>query len=522
MEFLFTNFKTKKIAVFFQKKYFAIFFFLVFLVSTSGINAQSFDYGNGSNGAFNSTGNISLAGGTYNYTSFTLNAGHTITVTGTNPLIIKVQGTAIINGTITGAGANGSGQTAGAGGGGGGKPGGAGGNQGGLFSNGSSGGAGTAFGSLAGGSGGSGGTIISGGSSGGGGQGNSSISNVLLTTIMNSTNLLGGAGGGGGGGKFSGGGRGGGGGGGAGAMSITAYSISGTGTLNFAGGNGASNANNGGGGGGGTVWLQFRNSYSFTTGNINVAGGTGGGAGAAGRFLLESDINTVLSSNSPNCGTVTISRSTNPPAGVTWYWQTTSNGTSTANSGSTYGVTTSGTYYLRAFYNGNWLDRPTKSIVISVGSPPAAVAASSTLSDICPGTNFTLNAGTLTGGDPVPSIGGVWLYEWRRSDGTVLQSYSTTTSLTTTENIPGSYSYYLYVKPSICNLETQSNIVTVFVRTAASGTPTLSAPVDNVTVNSATPILLWTGGNLGDHPSRHYDIEIDGNIFPGTTSLPIR
>src|SRR6185369_12965577 len=55
-------------------------------------------------------------------------------------------------------------------------------------------------------------------------------------------------------------------------------------------------------------------------------------------------------SNSPQCADigVTLTRSGSPAGGINWYWQTTPTGTSTANSGTTFNVTTSGTYYVRA------------------------------------------------------------------------------------------------------------------------------------------------------------------------------
>ena len=58
-------------------------------------------------------------------------------------------------------------------------------------------------------------------------------------------------------------------------------------------------------------------------------------------------------SNSPQCQTpgVTLTNNASVPAGETWYWQTTANGTSTANSGPTYTATTTGTYYIRARNN---------------------------------------------------------------------------------------------------------------------------------------------------------------------------
>ncbi len=53
--------------------------------------------------------------------------------------------------------------------------------------------------------------------------------------------------------------------------------------------------------------------------------------------------------SSNNCGTGNLTRQGSPPPGVKWYWQHSSNGTNTTlGYGSTYTVTTSGTYYLRA------------------------------------------------------------------------------------------------------------------------------------------------------------------------------
>ena len=55
-------------------------------------------------------------------------------------------------------------------------------------------------------------------------------------------------------------------------------------------------------------------------------------------------------SNAPQCSNpgVTLFANGTPPAGETWYWQTSATGTSTANSGSTYIVTSPGTYYIRS------------------------------------------------------------------------------------------------------------------------------------------------------------------------------
>lgn len=117
------------------------------------------------------------------------------------------------------------------------------------------------------------------------------------------------------------------------------------------GGNGGTGRNNnngnpgatpGGGGGGG----ERANGWFG-----NRAGGDGGDGQITISYTAILPANPATpTSNSPQCNPpgVTMTATSTPPAGVTYYWQTTPTGTSTANSGSTYVTTTSGTYYLRA------------------------------------------------------------------------------------------------------------------------------------------------------------------------------
>nr|WP_294935514.1 GEVED domain-containing protein [uncultured Flavobacterium sp.] len=93
---------------------------------------------------------------------------------------------------------------------------------------------------------------------------------------------------------------------------------------------------------------------SGTTGTIAVTTVNGTGTSAGTFTVNPSPANPANpTSNSPQCASpgVTLTRTGTPPAGETWYWQTTAGGTSTANSGSTYVVTTSGTYYIRSQNN---------------------------------------------------------------------------------------------------------------------------------------------------------------------------
>ncbi len=79
----------------------------------------------------------------------------------------------------------------------------------------------------------------------------------------------------------------------------------------------------------------------------------------------------IVQSNTNGVVTLAWALGKTPPADVTWYWQSTSNGTSTANSNSTIGLTSDGTYYLRA-YNAtttDWSDE-SSSISFTVAPPP--------------------------------------------------------------------------------------------------------------------------------------------------------
>jgi hypothetical protein len=106
---------------------------------------------------------------------------------------------------------------------------------------------------------------------------------------------------------------------------------------------------------------------------------------------------------------------------------------------------------------------------------PTSVTASVSSSSVYQGNNVTLNYSSHTGG----LCSGSWEYEWRTSTGTVLQSWSTTSSLTQTMSSIGTFTYYLYMRCSACPTEvTQSNAVTVTVSClppANPANPTASA-----------------------------------------------
>lgn len=239
------------------------------------------EYGDGSDGHFISSGNVTLDG-LKQYKSFVLQSGHTLTV-GSNPLAIVCQGPVVIAGAISGVGSAGSTKqlaetvtaAGGAGKGGGGTGGTAIANESvytatnGLQATGAAGGKGA---------------VVPGATAGEGGIGyplgaavlaGASVAASLVALIAR--HFLPSAGAGGGGGA-----RGKGGGGGGGSVELVAKRLVNTGTITLSGGAvGATNTQSMGGGGGGGASVRVVAPSVALTGTINVSGGAGG-AGAAG------------------------------------------------------------------------------------------------------------------------------------------------------------------------------------------------------------------------------------------------
>lgn len=95
-------------------------------------------------------------------------------------------------------------------------------------------------------------------------------------------------------------------------------------------------------------------------------------------------------SNSPQCGTVTITRSGTPLSGEVWYWQDAVDGTSMTHSGETYNVSTSGIYYIRPYSVSENVWGDPASVLVEVRKNPTNVSAGDDCV-ICNGTCLQLN-----------------------------------------------------------------------------------------------------------------------------------
>lgn len=296
-----------------------------FTLSLSAFSQSNcFSLGTGIDGAFHATADTSIASQEYNFTTFTIDPGVTVSVTGNVPLEVHCTGAATIHGTLTVAGANGA--------------------DGVTFSNAGLGGIGVAGG----GNGGDGvystsvgqipgiaGTNTGGAMgginwAGGAGAGFSTVGGTTGMAGMNGgamygtanlTVLEGGSGGGGGSGGYNCGSGGGGAGGGAIALYAASMTISATGTISANGGDGGSDGTgNCGGGGAGSGGAIILGAPSINNDGMVIAeGGSGGsstnvgspyygvgGIGADGRIRIDYNTYTGTGLVSPIATNYTV------------------------------------------------------------------------------------------------------------------------------------------------------------------------------------------------------------------------
>ena len=327
---------------------------LMFSVSASNLDAQcTVNCGTGLDGVYHATANTTIIGGTYNFSSFTIDANVVVNVTGSQPLTIYCSGNVLINGGLNangGVGGNGvTYVTFGVGGLG--IGGGANGGNGVYIGSGAPGQSGAGLGAGTGGLGWSGGggagfALLGSSSGGGGGFGGPAYGTANLSPIY------GGSGGGGGSGGNSCGSGGGGAGGGI--ISITScgsITIGVAGQVRTNGGDGGSdgtgNCGSGAGGSGGTIWLSTSGGIT-NNGAIYALGGVGGATtisgppyygtgatGSVGRIRLDYSSLSGLGIYSPSVGySGSLLGVTNSSINISCFGGSNGSATATVNGGS--------------------------------------------------------------------------------------------------------------------------------------------------------------------------------------------
>ena len=336
-----------------------------------------------------------------------------------------------------------------------------------------------------------------------------------------------------------------------------ASGANGTTTTGGAGGDGA----NGGGAGG------IQRTTEDNGANGNAIGGGGGGAfipdrsdhsgGNGARGEIRITYTNVIpanpgnpTSNSPQCNPagVTLTRGT-PPAGVTWFWQTTALGTSTTNSGATYNVTTSNTYYLRA--------RNDATLCWSVGSGSLAVTITPSITTVAGNPNPTNGATGIcySGSGSISSISwsaaaGATSYDVYFGAGGIpgtpnANVIAPTLTFNTGALLPNTTYYWRIVPKNSCGITTGAPVTWSFTTSAVAcycpssggtiadgitgvnfntinnlGTSVNTGYTDYTTLNTTVfkgfpydlNVYINTGGNYTNYQSVYFDWNGDGDF----------
>lgn len=139
----------------------------------------------------------------------------------------------------------------------------------------------------------------------------------------------------------------------------------------------------------------------------------------------------TFSAYSSTCAPRTISYTGTPPSGVTWYWQTSSSGTSFSSSTVSYSAASSGTYYLRA-WNGACWGTNSASYSVTMETPPATPTVPTATTNAC-------GPKTLSRGTPPGGVG--WYWQTTPTGEDYTSAIATATTYTASTN--GTYSVYL-------------------------------------------------------------------------------
>ena len=198
----------------------------------------------------------------------------------------------------------------------------------------------------------------------------------------------------------------------------------------------------------GTYYLRARHNTSGLWSSIK-----------SGSVTVYSNPSTPTSPTASYADGSTTLTKVGAPSGVTYYWQTTSSGTSTSNSSSTKSFSSSGTYYLRARHNTSGLWSSMKSGSVTVYSNPSTPGT--------PSVSYAHTSTTLT----KPGAPSGVTYYWQTTSSGVSTSNSSST-----KSFSSSGTYYLRARHTTSGLwsSMKSGSVTVYSNPSTPTSPTAS------------------------------------------------
>jgi hypothetical protein len=229
-------------------------------------------------------------------------------------------------------------------------------------------------------------------------------------------------------------------------------------------------------------------------------------------------------SNSPQCNPpgVTLTRVGTVPVNEIWYWQTVSLGTNMTNNSSTFTVTTSGTYYIRAYntVSGCW----------SAGQGSLAVTISASINTLAtmPSPATAATGICFAGSGAVNSISwtaavGAVSYDVYFGAGSLPGTITANVAATsfTTGALTASTTYFWKIVPRSSGCPSTGTALTWTFTTAAApcafsycavgGSAPASSYISNVTLNTINQTNTAWGGYRDYYPS------LSTNVLQSTT-----
>lgn len=241
-----------------------------------------------------------------------------------------------------------------------------------------------------------------------------------------------------------------------------------------------------------------------------------------------SNPSVTFSISSSACPPRTLSYTGTPGSGITWYWQTSSTGTSTTNSTNSYSVTANGTYYVRAFNTstGCW-STSSASYAATVTTPPATPSAPSVSTNSC-------GAKTITRGTPPSGV--TWYWQGTDPNGTSTSSSGSAY----TANVSGIYYLRARNNSTLC-WSLSSRSVSVSILPALPTVTVSSNTCGTITIARETPptgvVWYWQGttalGTSTTNSASTYNVTSTGTYYiraritstscwsPTATAIPI-
>jgi len=263
---------------------------------------------------------------------------------------------------------------------------------------------------------------------------------------------------------------------------------------------------------GGTSTANSASSITRTSGAVYYlrARNNSSGCWSSARIIYYSISTPPATPSTPsistNCGSTVLTRST-PPSGITWYWQSSFVGTSTANASTSIVRSSGSTYYLRARNNSTGCWGTARSVNYTINTPPATPATVN--------VQYQNESTVLSRSNP-PS--GVSWY-WQNSSG----GTSITNSASSITRTSGS-TYYLRARNNSTGCWGTARIINYAIF-SSPGTPPIPANIgqscSGASIQRANPpsgvIWYWQGTNTSGTSTTNaqsiYNLNTSGTYY---------